>query len=89
LRHAQRQGDTDEGWYWGIVEDLDVFTCPDRRFRIKPKGKVKMWLWINFDCDDSGNPVITDFFMPEDQAKINFAECKIKKAEWTEITVDE
>ena len=73
-----------------IFEDFDHDGEDDKTFRIKPKGKVKMWQWI-FAGDHYAPNTTSAFYKNEEDAR-KYIESHadiiwIKKAEWTEIKV--
>ncbi len=79
---------------WYPVTELAEFEIPNRKFIIvssKPK-KVKMWQWI-FAGDHYAPNTTSAFYKNEEDAR-KYIESHadiiwIKKAEWTEIEVEE
>ena len=81
-------------WDWKLITDFesfDYFADRGYKFRIKPKDKVKMWQWI-FQ-GEYGNPNISSYFYKDEEEARDAIYDKditlLRKAEWTEIEVEE
>ena len=71
---------------WYSVDSFSDFDGTSADYRIKPKGKIKMWQWVVKASDDRVE--LTGFHTKESIYE-NFSKCYvIQKAEWTEITVE-